>query len=63
MKIFFLILIVITVSNLYGQKVEIIGGANYNQFHDYKNGEGHYRASYHPGFGFTAGVGMDSCNQ
>jgi hypothetical protein len=48
--------------NLFGQKIEVFGGANNNLFHDYIIDEGHSWARYNSDFGFTAGIGLDSIN-
>lgn len=45
---------------LFSQKLELFGGASNNVFHDYNNGDGHYESSYNSGFGYCAGVGVDS---
>jgi hypothetical protein len=60
MKIFFSIWMLLNISNLFGQKLEMFGGANNNMFHNYHNNEGHFMSSYNSDFGFTAGFGLDS---
>jgi len=60
MKKFLTILILISVTNSFGQKIELFGGTNNNIFHDYKNNEGQFSSSYKSDWGYTVGAGLDS---
>jgi len=45
---------------LFGQKIELFGGASKNIFHDYHKSDAHYNSSYNSGLGYCAGIGIDS---
>jgi len=60
MKLIILILIAISCLPLFGQNIELFGGLNTNQFHDYRQNEGHFQSSYNPGSGYSFALAIDS---
>jgi len=60
MKLIISILIAISCLPVFGQNIELFGGLNTNNFHDYKENEGHYQSSYHSGSGYSFGLAIDS---
>lgn len=60
MKIFLAFLLLIIANSASGQKLEVFGGVNRSTFRDGKNDNPHYRSSFEPGYGFTAGLALDS---
>jgi hypothetical protein len=57
MKIFLVIILIVNVSLLLGQRVELYTGANKNSFYGSKD---LHSSSYKSGFGFSVGIGLDS---
>lgn len=43
---------------LSAQRLEFFNGFVVNQNYDFQKNEGHYRASYRPGYGFASGLGL-----
>lgn len=59
MKVLIFLLICLSSLSLYSQSIEVFGGANRNLFYGANDGA-HFNSTYHPGNGFSAGVGIDS---
>ena len=59
-KSLMILLIICTNISLFGQVAEFFGGINDNIFFDREDNAGHYSSSYKSGYGFCAGIGIDS---
>lgn len=59
MRLLIIFLIFIHSLSLYSQPVDLYGGMNQNRFYGANNNP-HFNAKYHPGNGFSAGIGIDS---
>jgi len=53
-----LLILILTITQLYGQRMEVFVGGNKNTFYD--RSDQLYSSSYSPAYGFSAGVGIDS---
>lgn len=61
MRVLIILLICISSLTVYSQSIEVFGGANRNMFYGKKDANySYFTADYHPGNGFTAGIGLDS---
>ena len=45
---------------LEAQSLELFGGKNWNDFYDFKDGEGHFHSVYTPGSNYSFGLAIDS---
>jgi len=54
----FKILLLLLISNSFGQTVEISGGANRNNYFDFQKQDGHLITEYNHGYGFSFGLSL-----
>lgn len=61
MRIWIILLVCLGSLTVYSQSFEVFGGANRNMFYGTKDANfDYFTADYHPGTGYTAGIGLDS---
>ena len=61
-KVFSIVLLLLTFSPVFAQRVGYFGGINRNHFYDFKNSDKleYYEADYTPGTGFDFGVSLEN---
>lgn len=57
-KLFLVIIVFFSISNLFGQSLELFGGVNRTSFYN-RVEDDYFAASYQPGLGYSLGLGFD----